>query len=131
MALFRLPGSFCDSRGQARIGRLPAIPLVSVAVDWVVERTLHGKKWRIALILPQTLWEDLFRWNAPYTSTKSAWDAYQHAHPFWDALAERNADEASGETNPDSPVRQIEAAANSLPWLEAEYARYQRHKVED
>ena len=81
-----------------------------------VQRRLYDQTWWFQLDIPQVFWEDLFNVNSPQPGAEvpvpqppemTMSGAYEHAKPFWDSLAERNADALKQSITGRAPQRHL------------------------
>jgi len=89
----------------------------------LVDRIVHSQTWRYILTVPHEFWTDLF---FPASAQWTALDAYRHDQPFWDHLAEWNADERSKKAMPESANRTSKVTLNNQEWLMDEYSRFKQ-----
>jgi hypothetical protein len=90
-----------------------------------VRRELHGKSWWLDLIVPESQWGELYE-KLPGVPPDGARDAYQRSRPFWDWLAERNADDLSQQASPDAATRRVEWEVDNLKWLLSRYEAFEK-----
>jgi hypothetical protein len=86
-----------------------------------VEREIHGKSWDFDFVTPREQWETLFGWHSSGTSLRSPADAYEHAKPFWDDVAERIADALAKDAQEGAQMRTAQVISPNLEWLQDQY----------
>ena len=95
-----------------------------------VQRRLHDQSWWFQLEIPQEFWEDLFNVNGPQPGAEVSVPqpprmtmpgAYERARPFWDSLAERNADALEQSITGPAPHRHLPHTWPDLPSLQRAY----------
>jgi hypothetical protein len=89
-----------------------------------VERILHGKSWWFDLLVPEMYWGEFYE-KQPGKPPLGARDAYLRSQPFWDWLAERNADNLAQHASPDAAVRRAEWEVGDFGWLPEQFKSFQ------